>query len=962
MKRNINRRRFLEISAGATIAAAGLSSLSATTLPAVSTSISLNGSSSGRVFDGIGAISGGGGNSRLLIDYPEPSRSQILDYLFKPDYGASLHILKVEVGGDTNSTDGSEASFMHTATDQNFTRGYEWWLMQQAKARNPNIKLYGLAWGAPGWIGTTGAPVFDSNNRFWSQDMVNYYIAWIKGAKSHYNLTIDYIGGWNERGYNKQFYEALKSALQSNGLATKVVAADSDWSVADAMASDATFNSAIDIVGAHYPCGYLGSNSSCSNPTTAKSLGKPLWASENGSQDENSGAFAMARAINRGYIDGLMTAYINWPLIAAIYPNLPFDTVGLMVANQPWSGNYSVGKQTWVTAHTTQFTQPGWQYLSSACGYLGGSGSYGSYVTLKSTNGSDYTVVIETVDATASQTVSFQISNGLSTGTVHVWATNLHSSNPADYFVQQANITPSNSAYMLTLQPGYVYTLTTTTGGGKGTAASPPPAALGLPYADNFDSYALSTEARYFSDQNGAFEIVAAGGGRSGQSLRQMAPRAPINWDNPSDPYTLLGDLSWTDYTVQSDVLLEQAGYVELMGRVGTQQGFSPANINAYYLRVANTGAWSILRNSTGGTLTTLSSGTVAALGLNTWHTLALSFQGSTITARIDGTTVGTVTDSTYTAGQVGLGVSGWQNAQFDNFSVTPTSSSSSQTCYKIINRNSGKVLDVSGASTADGGLIVQSTDSGATSQQWQIISTGNGYVKLVNRNSGKVLDVPNQSTATGVQLDQWTDNGGANQQWQFVSAGGGYYTIVNRNSGLLVDVSGSSTASGAVVDQWTSTGGANQQWQLVAVPTPNATYQLVNRNSGKVMDVSGASTSNGGVVIQWPSNGGANQQWRLVNAGSGYFTLVNVNSNLVLDVPNQSTSTGVQLDQWSSNGGANQQWQFVSVSGGYYTIVNRNSGLLADVSGASTADGAAVIQWSSNGGANQQWQLVPLS
>ena len=48
---------------------------------------------------------------------------------------------------------------MHTATDQNFNRGYEWWLMTQAKARNPNIKLYGLAWGAPGWIGTTGAPV-----------------------------------------------------------------------------------------------------------------------------------------------------------------------------------------------------------------------------------------------------------------------------------------------------------------------------------------------------------------------------------------------------------------------------------------------------------------------------------------------------------------------------------------------------------------------------------------------------------------------------------------------------------------------------------------------------------------------------------------------------------------------------------------------------------------------------------
>ncbi len=172
MKSRLNRRRFLELSAGITVAAAGLGTLTAHAENMVSTSITLNGSGGGRTFDGIGAISGGGGNSRLLIDYPEPYRSQILDYLFKPGYGANLHILKVEVGGDANSTDGSESSFMHTATDTNFNRGYEWWLMQQAKARNPNIKLYGLAWAAPGWIGTTGATVWDSNilsgHRIWS--------------------------------------------------------------------------------------------------------------------------------------------------------------------------------------------------------------------------------------------------------------------------------------------------------------------------------------------------------------------------------------------------------------------------------------------------------------------------------------------------------------------------------------------------------------------------------------------------------------------------------------------------------------------------------------------------------------------------------------------------------------------------------------------------------------------------
>ena len=913
----------LEISAGATVVAAGLNSLPVYAQSAVSTSIALNGSGSGRTFDGIGAISGGGGNSRLLIDYPEPYRTQILDYLFKPNYGANLQILKVEVGGDTNSTDGSEPSFMHTATDQNFNRGYEWWLMEQAKARNPNIKLYGLAWGAPGWIGTTGAPVYDPNNPIWSQDMVNYYIAWIKGANSQHNLTIDYIGGWNERGYNKQFYEAFHNAIQSNGLSTKIVGADSDWSVADAMVSDATFNTSIDIVGVHYPCtgGDGGSATSCPNTANAKSLGKPLWASENGSQDENSGAIAMARAINRGYIDGAMTAYINWPLIAAIYPNLPYNTVGLMVANEPWSGNFSVGKQLWVTAHTTQFTQPGWKYIDGACGYLGGSNNNGSYVTIKSTSTNDYSVIIETVDATASQTATFQLSGGLSTATVHVWTTNLTSSSSSDYFVQQPSITPVNGSYSITLQPGYIYTLSTTTGQGKGTIVGPPPAVLGLPYTDNFESYAIGKEALYFSDQNGAFEIVAAGGGRSGQVMRQMAPIAPHTWDSGSNPYTLLGDLSWTDYTVACDVLLEQAGAADLMGRVGTQQGFDPANINAYYLRVANSGAWSILKNSSGGTISTLNSGSVSALGTNTWHTLALTFHGSTITAQINGTTVGTATDSSYGSGQVGVGANSWLNVQYDNFSVTSTSTGNSETYYNLVNVNSGLVLDVSGSSTASGGLIVQSTSTGASSQQWQLVAAGSGYYTVVNRNSGLLLDVPGKSTTQGVQLEQWSSNGGTNQQWQFVGTSNGSYTIVNRNSGLVVDVYHSSTTSGTQIIQWASNGGTNQQWKLTAVPTVGATYKLVNRNSSKVIDVNGASTTNGGSIIQYTDHGGSNQQWKILDAGNGYVTLLNINSGLVLDVPNISNQQGLQLDQWSSNGGINQQWLFTSVGSGYYTI-----------------------------------------
>jgi hypothetical protein len=104
------------------------------------------------VFDGLGAASAGA-SSRLLIDYPEPQRSQILDYLFKPGYGAALQHLKVEIGADVNSTDGSEPSHMRSASDHNSRRGYEWWLMEEAHKRNPGIILEILPWGAPGWVG-----------------------------------------------------------------------------------------------------------------------------------------------------------------------------------------------------------------------------------------------------------------------------------------------------------------------------------------------------------------------------------------------------------------------------------------------------------------------------------------------------------------------------------------------------------------------------------------------------------------------------------------------------------------------------------------------------------------------------------------------------------------------------------------------------------------------------------------
>jgi hypothetical protein len=762
---------------------------------AAATTISVNGTSAGRTFDGVGAISGGGGNSRLLTDYPAAQQTQILDYLFKPGYGADLQILKVEIGGDTNSTDGSESSHMHNATTVDCNTGYEWWLMEQAKALNPGIKLYGLAWGAPGWIGST----------FWSTNTINYLVNWLGCAKQH-GLTINYLGGWNERGYNIAWYEQLRSTLNADGYsALQIVGADSDWSIATDIASNAAFASAVSIIGVHYPCvgGDGGSADTCTGNATATSTGKPLWASENGSQDLNTGAPALIRSITRGYIDAGLSAYINWPLVAAVYPNLPYNTVGLVQANQPWSGAYSVGESLWATAQVTQFTQPGWQFLNSGSGYLGGAESNGSYVSLKSTNGTDYSTIIETTTATAAQTVNVNVSGGLSTGAVHVWATNLTAPTAASTFAQQASITPANGSYSLTVQPGFIYTLTTTTGQGKGTAASPAQSTLALPYSDSFDSDAADQQPRYLSQQQGAFEVEPCAGGRAGQCVQQQAAIQPIEWDGNSNPYTVGGNLSWANYTVSADALIAQAGAVQLLGRVGTQHSFGPAGINEYYLQLSNTGAWSIVRNNTSDTLTTLASGTVTAPGTGTWHHLALTFNGTAISAAIDGTAVATVTDSTYHSGMVGLGTSGYQTDQFDNLSVTLVGSAT-PTGPIIAGDDTAECVDDNAGSSANGTIVQMWDCTGGAAQNWTKAS--NGTVGI----NGKCLDITGGSTANGALIEEWACNGGANQQWLAVNG-----MLVNPVSGKCLDDPGFNTAEGTQLDLWTCNGGTNQQWSV---------------------------------------------------------------------------------------------------------------------------------------------------
>jgi hypothetical protein len=573
-----------------------------------------------------------------------------------------LQQLKVEIGGDGNSNAGSEPSTMHFREDANFTRGVGWWLMREARRRNPQIKLTALAWNFPGWV-----------ERGYSPATIEYLTRYLEGAERTAGIRIDYVGIWNETKMDPRFITDLRRSLDEHGLATRIVADDlvNTWDIVEAMKRDAALRAAVAVMGTHYPQPRFVTSDRAKR--ASRDWGKPIWSTEDGpwadswgadGQQTQSYAGSYAEVINRNYVQGRLTSTNFWALLTAAPDNLGLPHAGLFVADSPWSGHYELKSPLWVVAHTTQFAQPGWRYSDSASGLLPAGGSY---VTLHSAK--DYSVVAETLRATVSQRLELEIKPPLDAGPVSVWR-----STPRDWFRKVATVQPVAGRITYQIEPNSVYTMTSTAGQHKGDAGPPPPPHdFPVPYREDFERYSLGdTLPRYLIEQNGSYEIAACGAGRPGQCLAQVVDRVPVPWRFWGDSTLegapdLFGDRRWRDYRVGVQSLLEQPGYVMLVGRVSHAD--CDGTLIGYQFRLYDTGRWELHAAVKDGLIAAGQSAAVRGR----WHDLELVFHGQWISGQIDGQPVFEMLDTRHMAGMAGFGT-GWNRAQFDDLTLDPVS------------------------------------------------------------------------------------------------------------------------------------------------------------------------------------------------------------------------------------------------------------------------------------------------
>jgi len=661
--------------------AAGILLSLATSAGAASQTVTLDGKAAGKRFDGIGVVDGGGATSVLLKDYPEPLRSQIVDLLYKPKFGASVSALMVEIPGDGNATQGAMPSHMHTRDDLNYWRGYAWWILTEAKRRNPRLSLDGAAWSAPGWVGDNIGKSQQDESRFFSQDTADYYVKWLAGLRQVHGLEFDALGVRNEKGSDYIFPGTLRKALNAGGLGKVKIHGFDNWpdewkfKFVHEMQSDPALRDGIDIIGAH-----INAPESVVPGDVRKlaaDMDKPIWNTEQHVYKAGyDGLISIVQAFNDNFVSSGVTKIVNWYGIAGLYTLEPYsgEKEAAVRANWPWSKHVQINPALWGYAHYGQFSEIGWTYLNGGSGKLRDGGSY---VTLKSP-GKDYSVIIETKGAGGPQQLSLNIGDGLAQGALAVWR-----STPEAHFMRQADLAPVNGSVTLTLDPNAVYSLTTTRGQTKATiTSSAKPEAFPFPYYETFEQYTNPQQwgylPRYFADIAGAFELSDCPG-RKGRCLHQAVPVPTLSWAPEWQPYTIIGDDSWADYEVSADVYLGRGESAAVMGRinnVGSGYGFIP---KGYFLQLDDQGRLNLVlirgkkdkkeligdaeqqalikaaNDAAEGGEKNLASTQVAGIAAGQWHRLKLRFQATRLTGFIDGKAVLTAEDATYGKGMAGL-------------------------------------------------------------------------------------------------------------------------------------------------------------------------------------------------------------------------------------------------------------------------------------------------------------------
>ena len=344
---------------------------------------------------------------------------------------------------------------------------------------------------------------------------------------------------------------------------------------------------------------------------------------------------------------------------------------------------------------------------------------------------------------------------------------------------------------------------------------------------------------------------------------------------------------------------------------------------------------------------------------------------------------------------------------------IEPNGKSGLSGNFKIMNRNSGKYLDLDNNKTDNNTAIVQFDDEGVdASQTWTFTEVMNGkgvYSICSYGNKNRGMDVVDFSKENGAQVQLYDYLGNPHQQFILYDCGEGYYQLVARNSGKVVEIPQSSKGNGEWIKIYDNNGSHTQQWAVVenrydeasavtlytdkgykgkAVTLSEGTYNLSRMGLYNLKDNDMSSLKvtpgfkvtiyeddnfNGKSKSYTASESFVGEEWNDKMSSlkveaygksglSGDYKLQNRNSGKFLDLDNNTDNNTAIVQYDDEYIDATQIWTLTEIGGekGVYSIctsVNKRQGM--DVADWSKNDGAQVQLYEYSGHRNQQFIVV---
>ena len=332
------RFRWAHVYAGAVVVLIGLVTVvpRASALKAAGahvTGVTINGARVGAAFQGVGAISGGGGNSRLLIDYPNPQRSRSWTTCSSPATGPTCRSSSWRSAATpTRPTAPSPPSSRPRATSTATPGTSSGWPSRPGRS-TPTSSCTACSGTRP-----TGSAARSG----WTQADIGYIIDWLNCAAKD-GLKVNYIGGWNEHSARhhpgdhatgsstcgpRSTTPATEHADRRRGLVRQGQQARRRRQL---LARHPAFRKAVSVLGLPQPVPLSRHRQQLHGAGGRPQVGQADLGVRIGALRETTGIPAMARSLVNAFIQVNATGLIEWPLVSSMPAYLPEEDRGLML-------------------------------------------------------------------------------------------------------------------------------------------------------------------------------------------------------------------------------------------------------------------------------------------------------------------------------------------------------------------------------------------------------------------------------------------------------------------------------------------------------------------------------------------------------------------------------------------------------------------------------------------------------